>query len=133
MAIGIRAVADRTDGASIAQFRVWIVKSRPVREIIWAGDHVMYSLFGTGTSAHLLVAGLLSQPRLSDRARVVMEHTVERESVPSVFDVFNIGESSQDRNGPSPVREPATSRYTSIAGAYVVMPCACKLSNTRDK
>ncbi|KAH0826344.1 hypothetical protein J3R83DRAFT_5299 [Lanmaoa asiatica] len=64
---------------------------------------------------HLLVAGLLSHTRVGDRVRVIREHSIERESVPSVFDVFNLGESSQNRNRPLPVREPVTSRYTSLA------------------
>jgi hypothetical protein len=118
-------MANRTDGALIAQFRLRIVRSRPVWKIIWAGNHVKYLLLGTGTSPHLLLAGFLAQSRLSDRVRVVREHTVERDSVPSVFDVFNIGESSQDRNRPSAVREHATSRYTSVAGAYTVMDSLC--------
>ena len=125
MAIETWSMADRTDGASIAQFRVWIVRSCPVWKIIWAGNHVKYLLLVTGTSPYLLIAGLLSQPRLGDHVRVIREHAVERESVPSVFDVFNIGESSQDRNRPSAVREHATSRYTSTAGAYTVIEGLC--------
>ena len=76
--------------------------------------------FCSQTYTYLLVAGS-AHTRLGDRARVVREHYTERESVPSVFDVFNIGESTQDGNRPGPVREPAASRYTSIVGAYIAM------------
>lgn len=115
-------MADHTEGASIAQSRIRIVRShRPARKINWASNHVTYSFHGARIFPYHLVAGLSSQTRLGDRVRVIREHSVERESVPSVFDVFNIGESSQDRNRSSPVREPAVSRYTSIAGAYIAI------------
>ncbi|KAG9311229.1 hypothetical protein JVU11DRAFT_8306 [Chiua virens] len=58
---------------------------------------------------------LSSQTRLGPGVRVIGERSTEREAVPSVFDVFNIGESSSDRIRPSSVREPVTSRYPSIA------------------
>ena len=118
LAMGMHSMADRADGPPIAQFRIWIVRSLPIWRFIWANNRVQCSFSGTPIFPYVLSAGL-PQSRLGDRVRVIREHSVERESVPSVFDVFNIGESSQERNRPA--RESAVPRYTSIAGAFLAI------------